>query len=479
MPLSNKSISVNPSAAKKRIEIIGTESGCNIVIPAMGEIAPKQAALRRSGDRVFIKDLGSQHGTFIDDKKIPAQKWHEIIRQDALRFGRHEILLGNFLFSSSDRIGLNATPLKYSTKGGTVLCDGPYLAATPGTVTAIMGPSGCGKTVFLNLLAGYLAPTKGRIGLSQPDTTFSCGNRKLGYVEQFEAFHPELTVRQSLDYKLMLRFPDMETRVRGKLIAIACKEMRLGEDGIEAFLDRTIGTSGSGLSGGERRRVHIAHELVLQPLVILLDEPTAGLSSHESELTMSILKDAARNLGISIVTTLHHPNQEMLTKVDNLLLLAPGGKPAYYGSVANMEPYLHSCIEMPPSPHGSLGDLILRFLSNPESCSIMTAMMQSPTSENAARLISPPCVKIPRSEDAMMEMPSTPNPRAEQLLVLCRRTARIFWNDPSYCWAAIGVSGVIALLICVTFRGFQTDNPLPDRFLRTLWAFDELKAPIN
>lgn len=462
------------STASKRIESIGTDSGCNIVVPEMGEIAPLHALLRRNGDRVFIKDLGSTFGTFIDERQITAHQWHEVIRQDALRFGRHEIRLGNLLFSSSDRLGLNATPLKYATRRGTLLCDGAYLAATPGTVTAIMGPSGCGKTVFLNLLAGCLAPTAGCIGLSQPGMTQSWASRKLGYVEQFEAFHPELTVRQSLDYKLMLRFPDMEHRVRDKLIKVVCKEMRLGETGLELFLNRIIDAPGSGLSGGERRRVHIAHDLVLQPPVLLLDEPTAGLSSHESELIMTILKDAAKNLGISVVTTLHHPNQEMLARVDHVLLLAPGGRPAYYGSVANLEPYLQSTFKLSPRPHETLGDITLRLLSTSESCAIMTAMMISPTAENATRLIAPPSVIIPPAEAAT---PSMVHSHWEQFAALCRRSVRILWNEPSYFGVAVAVAGIIALLICVTFLGFQSDNPVPDRFLRTLWVFHELKAP--
>jgi ABC-type multidrug transport system ATPase subunit len=84
-------------------------------------------------------------------------------------------------------------------------------------------------------------------------------------------------------------------------------------------------------SGGERRRINIAHELVLEPEVLVLDEPTSGLSSKDSEDLMNSLELLAKRKKICIVMTIHQPSGEMFRKIDDLLLLVRGGKLAYYG----------------------------------------------------------------------------------------------------------------------------------------------------
>src|SRR5262249_15482566 len=160
------------------------------------------------------------------------------------------------------------------------LLENVSLTVLPGELVAIMGPSGAGKTVLMTALNGYTHPVAGDVTLNGRSVYGHywqlCPH--LGYVPQDDIFHRELTVRQVLCASGRLRLPshytraDVETRVREVI-------QQLGLGGIE---DVPIGTPAQrGISGGQRKRVNLALELLTSPLVLFLDEPTTGLSSEE------------------------------------------------------------------------------------------------------------------------------------------------------------------------------------------------------
>ena len=239
--------------------------------------------------------------------------------------------------------------------GSQIISDHPYLAARPGTITAIMGPSGAGKSVFLKMLCGYdqPSPSVDEGGRLRPARITVCGVTgdeaftQLGYVPQGDAMYPELTTREALRYRLLLKFgrrlseEDISRIIKhvcGELLKLSVESAK--QTGVRPIkkklptIDQRIGqmdSFGSYPSGGERRRINIAHELVLEPRVLILDEPTSGLSSSDSELVMTVLTGLVKAKQLTIVMTIHQPSANMFEQIDDLLLLAPGGRPAYYG----------------------------------------------------------------------------------------------------------------------------------------------------
>jgi len=240
--------------------------------------------------------------------------------------------------------------------GSQIISDHPYLAARPGTITAIMGPSGAGKSVFLKMLCGYdqPSPSVDEGGRLRPARITVCGVSgdeaftQLGYVPQGDAMYPELTTRESLRYRLLLKFGRrLSEEDISRIIRHVCGELlKLSVEPVEGKLptiDQRIGqmdSIGSYPSGGERRRINIAHELVLEPRVLILDEPTSGLSSSDSELVMTVLTGLVKAKQLTIVMTIHQPSANMFDQIDDLLLLAPGGRPTYYGSCKDARAWL-------------------------------------------------------------------------------------------------------------------------------------------
>jgi ABC-type multidrug transport system ATPase subunit/ABC-type multidrug transport system permease subunit len=195
------------------------------------------------------------------------------------------------------------------------------LAVQPGEICAVMGSSGAGKTTLLDILANYqkIGRLRGEILIDgKPVPRFY--KRIVGYVTQEEALLGTLTVEEQLTYSAQLRLPGSVPYSRIKeIVADVIKDLRL-----EHVRNRIIGTSEKrGLSGGERRRVTIATELVTSPKILLLDEPTSGLDSYNALLVMQLLQDLAKR-NCTIVCSIHQPNSEIFRTFSQLVLLWKG-----------------------------------------------------------------------------------------------------------------------------------------------------------
>jgi ABC-type multidrug transport system ATPase subunit len=195
---------------------------------------------------------------------------------------------------------------------------------SPRHVTAVLGPSGCGKTILLRTLAGWSAPTAGSITLNRDvllTTKTPLGAAvALGFVPQEDILTPQLTVREALDHAARLRHPHGHVQAARDLTI----RRVLAQLDLTSVADATIGTIGqSTLSGGQRRRVSIGLELVSSCSVLLLDEPTMGLSSTGSLQVMRILASIAAS-GVTVVAVIHQPRREILRHIDHLVVLAEG-----------------------------------------------------------------------------------------------------------------------------------------------------------
>ncbi|OMO62655.1 ABC transporter-like protein [Corchorus olitorius] len=218
---------------------------------------------------------------------------------------------------------------------------------SPGEILAILGPSGSGKSTLLNALAGRLTHTQGFSG------TILANNKKptkqiakrTGFVTQEDVLYPHLTVRETLVFCSLLRLPT--TLRRKDKVSIA--ETVLSELGLSKCENTIIGnTFIRGISGGERKRVSIAHEMLINPSLLILDEPTSGLDSTAAHRLVSTLASLAQK-GKTIVTSMHQPSSRVYQMFDSVLVLSEG-RSLYFGKATEAMPYFESVGFAPSFP---------------------------------------------------------------------------------------------------------------------------------
>ncbi len=198
----------------------------------------------------------------------------------------------------------------------------------PGKLIGIMGASGAGKTTLLNVMAGLVKPTKGQILINGFDINAEKDkiHGVIGYVSQDDLLIEELTVYQNLYYNAKLCFADFnEEQLHKRVMEVLenlgldqRKDLRVGNP-----LDKTI-------SGGQRKRLNIALELIREPAILFLDEPTSGLSSRDSENVIDLLKELSLK-GKLIFVVIHQPSSDIYKMFDKMIIMDTGGYPAYYG----------------------------------------------------------------------------------------------------------------------------------------------------
>ncbi|KAI8908931.1 hypothetical protein EDD86DRAFT_191026 [Gorgonomyces haynaldii] len=193
----------------------------------------------------------------------------------------------------------------------------------PGQVMAIMGGSGAGKTTFLDILA-----RKNKSGVASGDVLvngkfmdYNDYRNIIGYVDQEDTLMDTLTVYETILYSALLRLPEK--------MSLEEKKQRVQDTMIELDIlqiaNRRIGSSGKrGLSGGEKRRVSIACELVTSPSILFLDEPTSGLDSFNAYNVIECLVGLAREFQRTVIFTIHQPRSNIYALFDQLVLLSKG-----------------------------------------------------------------------------------------------------------------------------------------------------------
>ena len=276
---------------------------------------------RDPGDQLRLVDLASSNGTFVNGHRIEERSLSE---GDLLGIGGHVFAVhGAWLQEYDDAAGawLCALHVGVRVGGGQRLLNDVSFALEPASLLGLVGPSGAGKTTLLRALSGQQPAQEGQVLYGGRDLYRALDlRRRMGYVPQDDLLHPQLTVRQALDYAAELRFArDVEPEARSARVDDVLRELALEEREHLAI---------ARLSGGQRKRTSVAAELLARPPLLFLDEPTSGLDPGNEDQVTALLRELADG-GRTVVVATH--SLVTLERCDRVLFLAKGGREAFFG----------------------------------------------------------------------------------------------------------------------------------------------------
>lgn len=230
--------------------------------------------------------------------------------------------------------------------------------AHPGEVTAIMGASGAGKTTFLDILArkNKRGEVNGDFYVNGEKVSDHDFKSVVGFVDQEDTMLPTLTVHETILNSALLRLPrDMSRSAKEQRVIEVEKQL-----GIHHIRDSLIGSEegkGRGISGGEKRRVGIACELVTSPSILFLDEPTSGLDAYNAYNVIECLVTLAKDYKRTVIFTIHQPRSNIVALFDRLILLAQG-KTVFSGPFPQCQEYFDH-IGYPCPPGFNIADYLV------------------------------------------------------------------------------------------------------------------------
>jgi len=249
-----------------------------------------------------------------------------------------------------NKVKLTADDIWVRFKQGRIGLRNIFLNEEAGKLIGIMGASGAGKSTLLETLNGRYKPRHGQVLVNGIDVHKEPERLKglIGYVPQDDLLIEDLTVYQNLFYASKLCFDHLTETQHHMLVTDTLKTL-----GIYDAKDLIVGNPlEKTISGGQRKRLNIALELLREPAILFLDEPTSGLSSRDSENIMDLLKELSLK-GKLVITTIHQPSSDIFKMFDNLLLLDVGGYQIYYGDPVDAIVYFRDVVNMIQRDQGS------------------------------------------------------------------------------------------------------------------------------
>ena len=243
--------------------------------------------------------------------------------------------------TSKAKVSFVVQNLEYKFKGGKLGLRDINFSEDSGKLIGIMGGSGAGKSTLLNVLNGNEIPSGGSVKINGINihTEKTKIEGVIGHVSQDDLLIEELSVFQNLFYNAKLCFGNKNDEVISQMVVdvltniglIETRDLKVGSP-----LEKTI-------SGGQRKRLNIALELIREPSVLFVDEPTSGLSSRDSENIMDLLKELALK-GKLVFVVIHQPSSDIFKMFDKLMILDVGGYPIYYGNPVDSVIYFKTVV---------------------------------------------------------------------------------------------------------------------------------------
>lgn len=313
------------SLAPERDEFtVGRWPENDLVLPDP-QVSGVHARIKRVNDRWLIRDEDSASGTYVNRRRI---RETEVQDGDEIVIGTHKVFLDGLTvksFVGREGVRIDALELGRVLPSGRCILEGISLCIYPGELVAIVGGSGTGKTSLLHALNGFLPASSGDVCYNGVSLYRNPGLFRplIGYVPQDDIVHAELTVERTLYYGAKLRLPkdtrseETSGRINDVLDAVGLAQRRQ--------------TEVKRLSGGERKRVSVALELLANPKALCLDEPTSGLDPALEGRMMGLFRDLA-DAGTTVLVSTHVTQN--LRLCNRIAWMAPGGRLVFFGSPA-------------------------------------------------------------------------------------------------------------------------------------------------
>jgi ABC-type multidrug transport system ATPase subunit len=312
-------------------------------------------AILKLSETYFIKYLGISviylNSIPLKSRRIDVFPTGSTIRGDKIESIYYSDIIGKFLVGESQsQITFTADHLFFHFKSGKAALQNINIAEHGGKLIGIMGASGSGKSTLLSVLNGAEQPSSGRVMINGVDIHQNPEKVEgvVGYIPQDDLLMEDLTVFENLYYAARLCFGQYDNDHIAGIVEKVIQQLGLSEIRnlkVGSPLHKTI-------SGGQRKRVNIGLELLREPTILFVDEPTSGLSSRDSENIMDLLKELSLR-GKMIFVVLHQPSSDIFKMFDTLLILDVGGFQIYYGNPIESVVYFRDIVNAANKTQGA------------------------------------------------------------------------------------------------------------------------------
>ncbi|NQU81796.1 MAG: ATP-binding cassette domain-containing protein [Bacteroidetes bacterium] len=288
----------------------------------------------RSVDLYFLKH-DSLDEIFLNGLPITNKRLYLFANGSSIRLSKgrpiyySDIVSGFMVDETTIKISYVAENIAYKFPNGEMGIRNISFSEPQGKLVGIMGSSGTGKTTLLNLLSGYTKPASGNIKINGKDIHKDVEDLKgiIGYIPQDDLLIEELTIFKNLYFNAKLCFRNKSDNEIKTLV-----NKTLNSLGLLEKKDLKVGSPSSKIiSGGQRKRLNIALELIREPAILFVDEPTSGLSSRDSENVMDLLRELTLK-GKLIFIVIHQPSSDIFKMFDDIIILDAGGYMVYRGN---------------------------------------------------------------------------------------------------------------------------------------------------
>ncbi len=302
-------------------------------------------ALKQANMHIFI--FKNENELYLNNQLLDSGKIHILspgasIKNTKIKPIYYNDIISRYNFDKTkSKIALEAHNISYKFKNGITGLHRMNFLVQSGNLVGIVGASGSGKSTLLNLLNGNLIPDSGEILVNGINIHKEPKKMEgiIGYVSQDDMLIEELTVYQNLYYSAKLCFSNYNEFQILRVVLRLLKSL-----GLYKIRDMKVGSPlNKKISGGQRKRLNIALELIREPAILFLDEPTSGLSSRDSENILDLLKELALK-GKLVFIVIHQPSSDIFKRFDRLLVLDHGGFLIYDGDPVESISYFKSSI---------------------------------------------------------------------------------------------------------------------------------------
>ncbi|HEY4034207.1 MAG TPA: FHA domain-containing protein [Ktedonobacteraceae bacterium] len=413
----------------------------NTVVLSHPQVSSHHARLSREGGTYRITDLNSTNHVYVNNQ-LTAN--HLLKLGDEIRIGSHRLIYeGNKLtqYDESNFIRIEAYNLKKAGNNNVTLLNNISIAIPPHKFVALVGGSGAGKSTLLDALNGLRPAQQGKVFYNGQDyyRNLDAFSTQIGYVPQDDIVHRDLTVERALYYAAKLRLPSDFT---DKQIEQRIKDVL--ED-VDMTARRTLLVKK--LSGGQRKRVSIALELLANPSVFFLDEPTSGLDPGLDRKMMYLLRKLA-DKGHTIVLVTHATNN--INTCDYVCFLAQGGRVAYFGPPDGAKAHfgkndfteIYTALEPTDEKPDAPEEAEARFKLSQEYQEYIAQPLRKVGPDTGSNLKGKPNV---------LKRPKRGNP-FKQFALLSRRNFELLKNDTSTLILLLLQAPLLALLLTLLIR---------------------------